>query len=227
MAEGETYHIFNRGAHKQPIFRREEDYARFLLLLHLANSEEPIDLRALFRKYKGQTFADILEGEKPSKSLVDIFAYSLMPNHFHLVLRQKKENGITTFARKVFTAYSMYFNLLYKHSGIISQGAFKSRHIDNDAYFRYIFSYVHLNPLSLKFSAWETEGIQNHDEARDFLAKFPHSSYYDYSVGRRPERNILSHEDAPDFLKTHNDLEELLASYKGQTFADVADVTKV
>lgn len=194
-------------------------------MLYLANSEEKINLRTLYRKYKSQTFADILEGETPSQSLIDLYAYSLMPNHFHLVLRQKKERGVTTFARKVFTAYSMYFNLIYEHSGIISQGAFKSRHVGSEAYFRYIFSYVHLNPLSLQFPGWEAIGIHDHDEARAFLAKFPYSSYYDYSVGLRPERKIVSYDNAPDFLKSQNDLEDLLAAGKGLTFAKDDDIS--
>jgi putative transposase len=210
--DGETYHVYNRGAHKQIIFKRNEDYQRFMLLLHVANTDEPVNLRNTLRLYKGQALARIYEEEKPTKSLVDLYAYSLMPNHFHLVLKQKSENGLTLFARKVLTAYSMYFNMVYKHSGILSQGAFKSHHINNESYFRYIFSYVHLNPLSLMFPKWEEKGIENLASAREFLPS-SHSSFYDYSVGMRPERSIINYETAPDFLKTQNDLEELLKIY--------------
>ena len=212
--EGEIYHIYNRGAHKGEIFKNEKDYERFLLLLHVANTEERIDLRAILRKYKGQTFAQVFEQEKPTKSLVDLYAYCLMPNHFHLIVGQKNSKGITNFARKVLTAYSMYFNLTHKHSGILSQGAFKSRHINNESYFRYIFSYVHLNPLSLVSPNWEVEGVMNIDKANKFLNTYPYSSFYDYSVGFRNERSILCYNSAPDFLKTQNDIEEFMSFYK-------------
>ncbi|KKW35794.1 MAG: hypothetical protein UY84_C0001G0211 [Candidatus Adlerbacteria bacterium GW2011_GWA2_54_12] len=221
FAVGEMYHLYNRGAHKQSIFTTDSDYKRFLLLLHLSNSDCRVDVRETLRKYEGFDSAVIFKEEKPDKSLVDIFAYCLMPNHFHLVLREKKECGISKFTRKVFTGYSMYFNILHKHSGIIAQGAFKSRHVDDEPYFRYIFAYVHLNPLSLVFPDWEKIGITDGNTARNFLHSYRYSSFYDYISGNRPEGAVLSSDQAPDFLRTQNDLEELLKSYTGERFAKV------
>lgn len=216
FAIGETYHLFNRGANKQAIFTSQADYDRFALLLYLANDTSAVNLRETLRRYKGQTFETIFEQESKGEQLVDIYAYCLMPNHFHLVLQQKSEKGITMFARKLLTGYSMYFNISHGHSGIISQGAIKSRHINNDPYFRYIFSYVHLNPLSLEYPDWEEKGIIDHASAREFLSKYVHSSFPDYSGAVRPRRSILSLDNTPDFLKTQNDLEELLSSYKAE-----------
>ncbi len=213
LATFETYHIFNRGAHKQRIFTNEEDYARFLLLLHITNTFERTNLRELFKKYKGQSFVNIFELEKPDKSLVDVLGYCLMPNHFHLIIRQKVDKGISIFLKKVLTAYSMYFNAKYAHSGVLSQGPFKSRHVDTENYHRYIFSYVHLNPLSLLEPDWETTQLMDKEAARRFLSEYIYSSYYDYSCVKRPERSILAYEEKPDFLNTQNDLEELLYWY--------------
>lgn len=221
FATGEIYHLFNRGAHKQEIFTSQADYDRFALLLYLANSTNAVNIRETLRNYQGQTFETIFEQEPRGEQLVDILAYCLMPNHFHLVLRQKTEKGITTFARKLLTGYSMYFNISHGHSGIISQGAVKSRHINNDPYFRYIFSYVHLNPLSLVYPGWEEKGIINYAGARKFLSEYVHSSFPDYSDGSRPRESILSLDDVPDFLKTQNDLEELLSWYKTEKEAGV------
>ncbi len=218
---GETYHLYNRGAHKQDIFTCEADYRRLSLLLFLANNSSPVNIRETLRKYKGQTFAKIFEEERPDKSLVDIYAYCLMPNHFHLILHGKCEGGVTKFMTKVLTGYSMYFNTVHGHSGILAQGAFKSKHIDTEAYFRYIFSYVHINPVSLVAPNWEADGIADLSVVRDFFQTYQYSSFYDYSIGLRPERAVLAYEEAPDFLKTQNDLEELLKLYntcKGQTF---------
>ena len=212
LAAGETYHIYNRGAHKHKVFTNDRDYRRFLLLCFLMNDATPIDMRRILKKYKGRSFVAVFKEEKPSKSLVDILAYSLMPNHFHMVVRQKTENGITKFFKKVLTGYSMYFNTKYEHSGVLFQGRFKSRHIDNEAYFRYIFSYVHLNPLSLIEPGWEDVGVKDKDGVREFMNKYSYSSYQDYSHSKRPESSILSDSDIPEFLTSQNDLEYLLYS---------------
>jgi putative transposase len=213
LASGEVYHIYNRGAHKQRIFTCKDDYVRFLLLLHVTNTTSPVDMRQLFAKYRGKPFLDIFTSEHPDKSLVDVLAFSLLPNHFHLILRQKADQGISTFLRKVSTAYSMYFNTKYAHSGILSQGPFKSRHIDDQTYFRYIFSYVHLNPLDNVEPAWKMGIFGNRGAMANFLSTYKYSSFYDYFVGERPERAILAYDQRPDFLKTQNDLEEFLRWY--------------
>src|SRR3990167_7803221 len=134
FVNGETYHLFNRGAHKQAIFKSEKDYRRFLVLLYFSNTMERVQLGNLLQN-QGRSLIDLLE-EYVDQSLVDIFAYTLMPNHFHLVLRQKADNGISTFMKKLATAYSMYFNIKYKHSVVLFQGRFKSRHVGDEAYFR-------------------------------------------------------------------------------------------
>lgn len=221
FAVGETYHLYNRGAHKQSIFTTDADYKRFLLLLHLANDSAGIELREVLKKYKDLPFSEIFAGEKPDKSLVDIYAYCLMPNHFHLVLQEKREGGITKFTRKVLTGYSMYFNIVHKHSGILAQGAFKSRRVGNGPYFRYIFAYVHLNPLSLNYKDWERRGISDIEGARKTLHEYSHSSFYDYSIRQRPERSILAYNTSPDFLRSQNDLEELLKWYALPEFPEV------
>jgi hypothetical protein len=113
----------------------------------------------------------------------------------------------------------MYFNKIYNHSGILAQGSVKSKHVDSDEYFRYIFSYVHLNPLSLYFPCWESKGLSNKARVRRSLSSYLYSSYYDYAVKTRPQSSILSIDNAPDFLKNQNDLEELLSACEGLTSA--------
>ena len=222
LVPGEVYHIYNRGAHKREIFIHEQDYVRFQLLLHVSNTRSGVNMRDLFVKYKGQTFADIFVLEKLDKELVEVLGYCLMPNHFHMILRQKAEKGISIFLHKLFTAYSMYFNAKHDHSGILSQGAFKSRHVGTEQYLRYLFSYVHLNPLELVEPDWEAGVWKDMQTAKRFLKTYPYSSFYDYGVGERPERGILAYEQRPDFLSTQNDLEELIRWFEeGKEFAKV------
>jgi putative transposase len=220
LVTGESYHLYNRGAHKENIFTNKEDYFRFSLLLHLANSTGPMNLALLLAKYKGRSFLEIFREEKVDKGLVEIFAYCLMPNHFHIIVRQKIDNGVALFMKKLLTAYSMYFNTKYAHSGVLFQGRFKSRHISDNEYFRYLFAYVHLNPFDIFEAAWKERGFTNSQQAREFLHAYPYSSFIDYSLKERPERTILSLEATPDFLRSQNDLEELLVWHqqKGPSF---------
>lgn len=135
ITTGEYYHIFNRGVEKRNIFKIKKDYMHFLNSLIFFNTEEP--------SWKiNQQFED-----RPRKEerLVDIVAYCLNPNHFHLLLRENKENGITTFMKKICTGHAMYFNKKYERSGVLFQGRFKSVHIFSNDLLLYISAYVNCN----------------------------------------------------------------------------------
>ena len=151
--------------------------------------------------------------EEIDHSLVDIYAYSLMPNHFHLVLQQKTDDGITCFLKRVCTAYSMYFNLRHDRRGTLFQGRFKSNHLDTDPYFKWIFPYVHLNPVSIREPHWQESGIGNPARAKEFLKNYRYSSYYDYYVAERPERAILAYDEAADLLDKEADIQDMLTAY--------------
>jgi len=215
LADGETYHIYNRGAHKGRLFEGPEDYKRFTLLMYLANNASGFVMRDLFIKYAGQPVEAIFE-EPADGSLVDVLAYTLMPNHVHFIVRQKSEDGIALYFKRLFIAYSMYYNLKHDHSGTLLQGRFKRKHIDSEEYFRYIFSYVHLNPLDLAQPGWKYGGVKNATELKKFMDAYPYSSYFDYFVGPRPDTRLLS-TDLPDFLKTQNDFKDLLQWSKNES----------
>jgi len=215
LAPGETYHIYNRGAHKQDVFLDPFDYDRFLVLLHLANNAKPIQISNVVKKYGGATSIQMLK-ESADHSLVDVLAYCLMPNHYHLVLKQKSETGIADFMQRVGTGYSMYFNARHDHSGVLFQGRFKSRHLADESYYRYIFAYVHLNPLALVEPNWEIEGIRNKTNAEEFMRQYQHSSYFDYCIGNRLHKNILSLNEAPGFVFEQDDFSLLLEALEGQ-----------
>ena len=210
FAVGEHYHIYNRGAHKSEVFLGPEDYERFALLLYLVNDTTPLDFRRLATRYKGRSFVDMFTGEERKKDMVDILAYALMPNHFHLVVRECSEGGISRFMKKVMTAYAMYFNLKHGHSGVLFQGRFKSRHVGDENYFRWIFSYVHLNPAELVEPFWDRGIIENPQQFRQFMEGYSFSSSSDYRGVTRPQNKILA-ADVPDFLREQNDLEDAIA----------------
>lgn len=214
LVTGESYHIYNRGAHKHVIFTAEPDYRRFLVTLYLANHGGPMLLREILerKKHRGR-FSGNLYNEPVDKPFVDMLAYTLMPNHFHLVLRQKTDDGISKFMQKLTVSYSMYFNTKYEHNGVLFQGRFRSSHLDTDPYFKWIFPYVHLNPISLVETDWQEKGIRDPAQAKRFLKDYRYSSYYDYYVGERPERAILAYDEAIGLLDKEADLHGMLAAY--------------
>lgn len=174
--QGEFYHLYNRGVEKRTIFQSPSDYKRFMALLYLANSDKSIQFRNNFSK---TTLQEILEQERGERS-VAIGAYCLMPNHFHILLTPLVDGGISKFMLKLQTGYSMYFNRKNERSGSLFQGVFKSQHIDSEIYSRYIYSYIHLNPIKLKNQEWKTQSKNFLNKAKEFIIKYPYSSLQEY-----------------------------------------------
>ena len=194
---GEYYHLFSRGVEKRKIFLDKNDYERFLVLLYILNQSEHFHVSNFLNKGQ-KNILDLYKQER-GKSLVSILAYSLMPNHFHLVVQEIIEGGISTFMMKLLTAYSMYFNIKYERSGPLFVHPFRSEYIGDDAYFRYLFAYVHLNCIELFEKGWKENGIKNQKRAREFLENYRYSSYQDLSgLAHRLEAQILDMENLPE-----------------------------
>lgn len=200
----EFYHVYNRGTDKRKIFLSLPDYQRFMVLLFLANSNKPvhIDLRR-------NSLEELFETDRETE-LVDIGAYCLMPNHFHLLLKEKIENGISFFMQKLTTAYTMYFNKKHDRTGALLQGTFKAEHLADDNYLRYIYSYVHLNPVKLIDPTWRKRGIRDKRKVKNFLENYKYSSYQDYVGIDRQEKVILDKSAFPLYFERTADFEEMI-----------------
>lgn len=195
FAPAEYYHIYNRGVDRRTIFLDESDYKRFQLLLYSANSATPIHL-SNYSDWQNLNFSEIKRGER----LVDIGAYCLMPNHFHLLLKEKEDGGITQFMLKLSTGYSMYFNKKKHRTGALFEGRFKAEHAFDDTYLKYLYAYVHLNPVSLVEPKWRKNGIQDMGRARELLREYRFSSYLDLLGTERVESALLNREEFPDYF---------------------------
>lgn len=193
----EHYHIYNRGTDKRDIFLGLRDYDRFLALLYLCNSKNSVDLSRHFRD--GKVLSDLYSLQRGDK-LVDIGAYCLMPNHFHLLLREKEEGGITKFMGKLATAYSMYFNKKYDRTGALFEGKFKAKHVDSDEYLKYLFAYIHLNPVKLIDPKWKENGINDREVAKRYLQGYRYSSYLEYLGVTRQENSIIKMSSFPEYF---------------------------
>ena len=166
FAPGEYYHLYNRGTEKRDVYLDKADYTRFLILLYSCNSPEPVHLQL-----RGST-SNIFENLARDESFVDIGAYCLMPNHFHLLIHEFEEGGISSYLKRIEGSYAMYFNKKYEKSGYVFQGRFQSVHIESDQQLIHLSAYIHLNVREL--SRW-----RNKEES------YPWSSYQDIVLKNR------------------------------------------
>lgn len=202
--QGQYYHIFNRGVEKRDIFLDDADRNRFQSLLYLGNGDRPV----VFKAIQGLP----LERERGA-TRTSIIAYALMPNHFHVIAREDREGGISAFMSKLSTSYSMYFNTKYERTGSLLCHPFRARHIHFDDYFRWVLSYVHLNPLDIFAPGWKERRKIDTKEAGDFLGSFKYSSYPDYFRGDRLETKIISKEALPICVTDIESIEQMLEEF--------------
>jgi len=203
FANNEFYHAFNRGVEKRTIFLDKRDYSRFIQTLEYYQIKNPP--RFSFRKRP-----NVLKRRGISSSLVEIISFCFMPNHFHLLLKQIEDNGITTFMSKLTNSYTKYFNTRYNRVGPLTQGTFKAVRIENDEQLLHVSRYIHLNPII------------------DYLVKdlklYEYSSYPEF-IGRKKgfcqTHHILNHFSSPkqyeefvleqeDYGRTIKSMERLL-----------------
>jgi putative transposase len=183
----ENYHVFNRGIEKRIIFDDSQDKERFQKLLYLCNGTKSLDLREL----PPVSAYDVDVGDK----LVAIGAYALMDNHYHLLIKEIVEGGISNFMLKLGTSHSMYYNLKHDRTGRLFEGTFKGRHAADDEYLKYLFAYIHLNPKAL--AGLGTDATLSSVE---FLRSYPFSSFVDHVGVSRSENKILDLSAFPSYF---------------------------
>lgn len=188
------YHIYNRGVHGQNIFIHSTDYAAFLNIFkrHLSNKAAQDNNRRTLPHYKGQ---------------VELLAYCLMPSHFHLLVYNVQQEGITRLMRSLTTAYSLYFNKSHHRKGSLFETTYKAKFIADEPYLWHISRYIHLNP-------------------QDIGAKYelyPYSSYPYYIAKKKaewlkPQRILDMHNEEldnyPGFVKDYETMRSELHDLK-------------
>lgn len=138
FVNNEIYHVFNRGVAKMRIYNNTYDYRRFLrtVLYYQLLGPKPKFSRFMPNSSKLNT-----------TKITEIICYCFMPNHFHFLLKQVEENGITEFISKLSNSYTKYFNTKNQRVGPIFQGEFKSVHIETNDQLLHVSRYIHLNPI--------------------------------------------------------------------------------
>jgi len=142
FANDQFYHVFNRGVEKRTTFIDRRDYNRFIDSLDYYQERDQ-HVRFSFKN----RLPDFNKNKSYGPLLAEIISYCLMPNHFHLLLKQVADNGITIFLSKLGNSYTKYFNTRYRRVGPLFQGSFKAVRIESDEQLIHVSRYIHLNPL--------------------------------------------------------------------------------
>ena len=192
----------NRGVDKRTIVLSNADRLRFVNDLFIFNDTERVE--NLGYVLKNNQAAPI----KKSERLVTIHAWCLMGNHYHMLLSDTVENGMSLFLKKLNAGYAKYFNKKYNRSGALFQGKTKRVHIQHERHFLYILPYIHLNPLDLKAGSrdWRIEHLQNPHAAIKWITDYRWSSFRNYA-GEKEFAHILENSELFEDRKEH--VEEL------------------
>lgn len=149
LVTNQFYHVLNRGVDSQPIFSSKRDYQRMWESIFYYQNQKPFLSYSHFLRLPTKQWAEFLERLRAeSKFLVEIVALSLLPNHFHLLLKQTKENGISLFMANISNSYTRYFNTKNERTGHLFQGKFKAVIIETNRQLLHVSRYIHLNPYS-------------------------------------------------------------------------------
>lgn len=192
LVAGEIYHVFNRGISHQPTFFDKRDYKRFFdTIVYYRNCTPPMKLSLFLTSSTDNRNKFIEKCQLKADFLVEIICYCLMPNHFHLLLKQLTENGISYFMSNLCNSYTRYLNTRQKRIGPIFQGKFNAVRIENDSQLLHVSRYIHLNPLTSFVVKNETD-----------LENYPYSSFPEY-ISKKKE-GICQKEIVLDQYKSTN-----------------------
>lgn len=170
LVTDQVYHVLNRGIALQPTFTTKRDLQRVIEVMRYYQNEKPPLRYSQFLALSNKRRKQILENlAKKKQFLVEIIAYCLMPNHFHFMLKQVKENGISKYMSNFTNSYTRYLNVKNKRNGPLFEGKFKAIRVETDEQLLHLSRYIHLNP----YSSYVIKNLKD-------LEKYPYSSFLEY-----------------------------------------------
>lgn len=211
LVTGEFYHVYNRGTAKLPTFINDSDYKQAqLTATYYQFKELPVKL-SRFKALDSNKRSEILESIRHTGKIVDIISYVFMPNHFHFLLRQAAQDGVSKFVGQFSNSYTRYFNTKHSRPGSLFQGTFKAVHIETENQLLHVSRYIHLNPF--------VSAVIKKEE----LPYYYWSSYPDYLRGQSDlvdVTSVMSRFKSPmeyqSFVLNHSDYAQQLEIIKHQ-----------
>lgn len=212
LITGEIYHVYNKSIAEENIFRDLRYLDKILDIVNFYRFEQRIRL-SLFNKMKTTIKNSYLTEIKHSQPLIDIFAQTFMPNHYHFLLKQLKDFGIKKFISNTQNSFAKYFNLINNREGSLFLNSFKFKRITKEEEFLHVCRYIHLNPVTSRLVEFED------------LVNNPFSSYTWYlnkdsnrfvntdlimSYFKSKESFIKFHQNQVDYQRKLKEIKDLL-----------------
>ncbi len=177
FCQKEYYHIYSRALLNNPVFNDKNNARRLKQAFLLANSTNSGEAFQFLRNNKNVSLKEITKILRNGDKLADILCYVIMPDHYHLLLRELKNNGIINFIRKCNTSIAKYINIKNNRLGPLFESRFKSKHINTNAYLLHLSLYIHLNPLDIiSGKEWRENKLKNWNSEKKKLFNYPWSS---------------------------------------------------
>lgn len=178
----EYYHIYSRIIFNIPEFKDYKNAQKLTQAFLLANSTKSGSAFDYLRTVNKTNWNRAVEIAKEGKQLVNVLCYTIMPDHYHLLLRELRENGIVDFTRKCNTSIAKYINIKKNRTGPLFESRFKSKHIDSNKYLLHLSLYIHLNPLDfLDNKNWRKNELKIWSLKKKKLLSYPWSSLKSYT----------------------------------------------
>lgn len=210
---GEYYHIYCRTILNIPEFKDFKNAERLSQAFLLANSTNSSHAFSYLRKSKSATMKNAVEIAQGGEKIVDVVCYSIMPNHYHLLLKEVKDGGITEFIRKCNTSIAKYINIKNERKGSLFESKFKSRHVNSNEYLTHLSVYINLNPLDfISGKEWRTGKLKDWEKNKKELLNYDWSSAK-YFLTNIDDKIISGAEIILEQFKNKGDYEKFLQNW--------------
>lgn len=180
--KGDFFHLVNRGVEKRKIFLNNKDYLRFVFNLYDFNDVNNITAPFFYRRKAFSEVRPRKNGRREiqvKEELVDILCWCLIPNHPHVFVQERIDEGVSVFSKKIIGGYTMYFNEANKREGVLFQGRTNIIKITREPHLIHLPFYIMANPIDLIEPNWREKGIRNFNKTIDFLENYKYSSFQD------------------------------------------------
>ena len=221
----EYYHIYNRTIANYRVFNDNKNATKLLQGFLLANSTKSSEAFKCLRNNQPKATCDValgwekaLETIKQGEKLVDLLCYAIMPDHYHLLVKEKKGNGVIDFVRKCDISISKYINKRNNRKGSLFDSRFKSKHVDSNEYLVHLSAYIHLNPLDvISGREWREHKLNNWSEIKNSLFNYQWSSlklFFNNNDSVPALNNLISGQEIiTDQFKNNKEYEEFLKDW--------------
>ncbi|MFC1756617.1 transposase [Patescibacteria group bacterium] len=225
FAPGEYYHLYNRTMLHIPEFEDFGNAEKLTQCFLLSNSTDSGRAFDYLRNDRSATWRKAVEIAWRGDNLVDVVAYVIMPNHYHLLVRELAEGGVTNFSRRCNTAIAKYINVKKERKGSLFESSFKAKHIDSNNYLLHLSLYIHLNPLDfIANKNWRTGNLKNWNSKKRELIKYPWSSLKSFIYKDFEDLVLSGTEIILDQFKGGEEYERFLKEWSANDLEKVNDL---